>query len=434
MVIDNFDHPTLSVIIATYNWSAALRCALQSVQLQTFADFEVLVVGDCCTDDSEDVVKSFNDRRFKWHNLDRNYGGQWAPNNYGLATAAGEWIAYLGHDDIWHPAHLESALRTAREQKADLVASVMISYGPPQSGIRGLSGVFVDGVYGPSDFMPPSSVLHRKSLIDRIGSWKDPETIILPTDCEFLRAAAEAATQVASTNELTAFKFNAAWRRDSYKLKSTTEQQEMLAKLNAGYEFRHHALLGVLHAMVADKLLLMKIPEIAHHSADFFRSYRKYKGVDEPYALTDLLPIEAPRRFNLTNQFAPLEWHLEEDHLKFGPYRWSGPLARASVDLPVRFDRDAVVTVHIIAAIEPGLLDTIKLFINDYPAEFNIKTTADGTFMLSMPVTPSEYASEHAGLRVTLEVVKTKRPCDIGFNNDTRSLGVAVNWVEVGPG
>src|SRR4051794_2915805 len=155
-------HPAISVIVSTYNWSRALRCALRSVQLQTRADFEVLVIGDCCTDDSEEVVASIQDSRFIWHNLPRNHGSQWAPNNRGLEIARGAWVAYLGQDDIWHPRHLEASLATAARQQADLVASVAIMYGPPGSGVRAVTGVFAEGTYSPRDFMPPSSMSHAR--------------------------------------------------------------------------------------------------------------------------------------------------------------------------------------------------------------------------------------------------------------------------------
>jgi glycosyltransferase involved in cell wall biosynthesis len=79
MVVESSVRPTISVIIAAFNWSATLRCALTSVKLQTFADFEVLVVGDGCTDDSGAVVAAFDAPHFKWHNLGRNSGGQSAP-------------------------------------------------------------------------------------------------------------------------------------------------------------------------------------------------------------------------------------------------------------------------------------------------------------------------------------------------------------------
>ena len=52
------DNPTVSVIIATYNYSSVLRYAMATVLWQTFQDFELIVVGDACTDDSEEVVRS----------------------------------------------------------------------------------------------------------------------------------------------------------------------------------------------------------------------------------------------------------------------------------------------------------------------------------------------------------------------------------------
>jgi glycosyltransferase involved in cell wall biosynthesis len=121
--------PAISVVIPTYNWSAALRCAIRSVLLQTMQDFEILVVGDGCTDDSEAIVAAFNDPRLRWYNLDRNYGSQWAANNFAIEHAAADWIAYLGHDDIWYPTHLAAILRTAELDTAEIVTSTMIFYG-----------------------------------------------------------------------------------------------------------------------------------------------------------------------------------------------------------------------------------------------------------------------------------------------------------------
>ena len=116
----------VSVVLSTYNWSSALHCALRSVQLQTLRDIEVLVIGDGCTDDSERIVESFGDSRFKWHNLPRNHGSQFAPNNRGLELASAAWVAYLGQDDIWHPRHLEACLDTGARTGADFVASICV--------------------------------------------------------------------------------------------------------------------------------------------------------------------------------------------------------------------------------------------------------------------------------------------------------------------
>ena len=75
--------PGVSVIIATYQRPQVLRRAIESVRASTTADWEVVVVGDACTDDTEAVVRRFGDRRIRFSNLERNFGEQSGPNNAG---------------------------------------------------------------------------------------------------------------------------------------------------------------------------------------------------------------------------------------------------------------------------------------------------------------------------------------------------------------
>ena len=81
--------PAVTVIIPTYNSSGTLRLTLETVLLQDFDDFEVWVVGDGCTDDSETVVSSFGDKRFHWVNLPVNSGTPSVPRNEALRRARG---------------------------------------------------------------------------------------------------------------------------------------------------------------------------------------------------------------------------------------------------------------------------------------------------------------------------------------------------------
>jgi len=77
--------PSVSVIISTYNWSSVLPCAIGSVLNQAFQDFEILVVGDGCTDDSGDVVAGIGDRRVRWINLRRTAAINRRPTTRGCA-------------------------------------------------------------------------------------------------------------------------------------------------------------------------------------------------------------------------------------------------------------------------------------------------------------------------------------------------------------
>ena len=98
--------PRVSVVTATYNRSHILRHSIASVIAQRLTDWELIVVGDACTDDTADVVASFDDPRIRYHALAANVGEQSGPNNEGVALARGEMIAFLNHDDLWLPDHL----------------------------------------------------------------------------------------------------------------------------------------------------------------------------------------------------------------------------------------------------------------------------------------------------------------------------------------
>src|SRR3954463_14644768 len=167
------DVPLVSVIVSTYNWSSVLRYALLSVQNQTTQNFEVLVVGDGCTDDSADVVASLGDKRFRWDNLPVNHGHQSAANNRGLALARGEWIAYLGHDDLWMPNHLELLLGKLKESGSDVAFSLAMAIGAPGCGGRMLFGLFENSEYRRGCDLPPSALIHRRSLSEKFGIWPD---------------------------------------------------------------------------------------------------------------------------------------------------------------------------------------------------------------------------------------------------------------------
>ena len=108
------DTPLVSIITATHNRSNVLAYTLESVQRSTVADWEHLVIGDACTDDTALVTAGLGDARVRFHNLAENFGEQSGPNNAGFALSRGSYIAYLNHDDLWFPDHLELQLGTVR--------------------------------------------------------------------------------------------------------------------------------------------------------------------------------------------------------------------------------------------------------------------------------------------------------------------------------
>jgi glycosyl transferase family 2 len=224
--------PLVSIIIATYNYSSVLRCAIQSALKQTFRDFELLVIGDGCTDDSEAVTASFGDARIHWHNLPLNSGYQAAPNNAGLARARGRYVAYLGHDDLWMPDHLDHLVQKIQQTGADVAYSLGLMIGPPGSPVRVLTGATKSGAYEPEALVPPSTVLHRTDMVRDTGLWRDYRELHTPGDLAFLSEAWAAGKRFAPLRELTVLKFNAPWRKDVYRTKPSFEQELYLARLS----------------------------------------------------------------------------------------------------------------------------------------------------------------------------------------------------------
>ena len=424
--------PAVTVIIPTYNWSSALTCAIRSVLLQTLQDFEILVVGDGCTDDSEAVVAAFADSRIRWRNLPRNHGSQWAANNYALEIASGDWIAYLGHDDIWHPRHLAAVTETARRERADIVTSTLITYGPPGSRVRGVAGIFPNGAFGENDFVPPSAVSHAKRLYGDGIVWRDPDTVATPMDAAFLNDLCLARLRFGATNELTVFKFNAAYRRNSYRIRSTEEQESLLRRIEAGIDVRQAELHGVIEAMVSGLFLPPQPFAPSTEKGAVVRRNRALKGVASRYRSDDLIRVEVATRFDMSAQEAPFEWYALETTPEGSTFRWSGPSRRATIDLPVVVDRDLGVSLHILMALHPDTIAATTLSIHERPLTVAVRPDGHGA-TLETVIRPADLADNGRDFGITLDAGALLRPCDTGASDDRRWLGVAVDWVELRP-
>lgn len=212
--------PRVTVIIPTYNWSTVLPYSIGSVLDQTFSDFELLVIGDGCTDDSVDVVNGIGDPRVRWISIPRS-GHQSVPNNEGLRQARGECIAYLGHDDLWLPHHLACAVE-AIGRGADLTHSIVL-------------GIGAEGSFLPpyTDLGPPSAVVHRRAVTDAVGGWRDFRELSIAPEFDLWQRVAAAGHRVQFVPRLTGVKFAAAVRRNVYRERPSHEQASWLARIRA---------------------------------------------------------------------------------------------------------------------------------------------------------------------------------------------------------
>jgi glycosyltransferase involved in cell wall biosynthesis len=211
--------PRVSVIIATYNWSSVLPYSIGSVLRQTMQDFEILVVGDGCTDDSEAVVAAIGDPRIRWFNLPANTGHQSAPNNEGLRQARGEFIAYLGHDDLWFPHHLDAHLAVLEASGAAMTYSLLVTVNSDDPELRPVRPRPEDGAWS-----PPSCTVHRRSVTEALGGWRDYREIVVPPEIDLWRRARAAGLEFTFVPRLTAIKFPASKRRGVYRTRPSHEQ------------------------------------------------------------------------------------------------------------------------------------------------------------------------------------------------------------------
>lgn len=96
----------ISVVTSVYNCEKYIAATIESVIKQTFEDWEFIIINDCSSDRSAEIIRSFSDERIVFIDNKVNRG-QCESLNYGISIAKGEFIARLDHDDICKPNRLE---------------------------------------------------------------------------------------------------------------------------------------------------------------------------------------------------------------------------------------------------------------------------------------------------------------------------------------
>lgn len=96
----------VSIIMPSYNTAEYISDTIESVINQTYQNWELIIVDDCSTDNTDDVVSSFKDSRIKYMKNEYNSGAA-ISRNRALGMANGRWIAFLDSDDLWEEEKLE---------------------------------------------------------------------------------------------------------------------------------------------------------------------------------------------------------------------------------------------------------------------------------------------------------------------------------------
>lgn len=130
---ENSVRPKVSVIIPVYNVESYIEAMLDSVLNQSFKDFEVLLINDGSTDNSQKIIDKFCEKDSRLVSISKENGGVASARNLGIEKASGDFVVFYDPDD-YIPRHaLKHMYKTAAEKKADIVVGVMkeISLGEP---------------------------------------------------------------------------------------------------------------------------------------------------------------------------------------------------------------------------------------------------------------------------------------------------------------
>lgn len=101
----------VSIIMPSYNTGAYIKETINSVMSQTYDNWELIIVDDCSTDNTDEVVQPFlNDQRIRYIKNEKNSGAA-VSRNKALREAKGKWIAFLDSDDLWMPDKLEKQIQ-----------------------------------------------------------------------------------------------------------------------------------------------------------------------------------------------------------------------------------------------------------------------------------------------------------------------------------
>ncbi|WP_284735793.1 glycosyltransferase family 2 protein [Dongia deserti] len=342
---------------------------MRSVLDQSFQDFELIVVGDCCTDDTERVIGAFRSERVTWLNLPQRSGSQAGPNNAGIELARGRYVVYIGHDDVWAPDHLATLHRCFLENPdAAFVIAGCIYHGPPGSGFYIVTGMFepLDDQAPRKHFFPPSSIAHRREITARIGPWRKPEQERAPVDAEFSLRAFSAGLRFHPTGQITVHKFAGGHRYLSYLQMDSSEQVQLLRMMSEP-SFPAFVRDIVQRSRESGRYMVAAHPDYARYApGQITEANRKSKGILRP----PLQALTAAAHLEQMDNPAAIDWQpLKTD--RHQPYRWSGPNPRPKLLLPFTSPRRVDIRFDILGMNEDAL-NCLHVRMNDRPVKFEM--------------------------------------------------------------
>jgi cellulose synthase/poly-beta-1,6-N-acetylglucosamine synthase-like glycosyltransferase len=116
--------PFFSIVIPAYNRAATIADTLNSVALQTFRDFECILVDDGSTDNTQQIASEFDFVQL----ISQNNSGPGAARNAGIKVSTGQFVAFLDSDDLWFPWTLETYHRILTTENCQMLCGESVPH------------------------------------------------------------------------------------------------------------------------------------------------------------------------------------------------------------------------------------------------------------------------------------------------------------------
>ena len=180
----------VSIVIPTYNCAPLLRRAIQSVIDQTHTNWEVIVIDNYSSDNTDEVIAKFNEPRIT-HLKVHNHGVIAHSRNHGLRLAKGKWLAFLDADDWWMPEKLALSVQVL-QSGSDIVYHDLVRAGPKRPLIskkiilsRDVKPPVYQNLVECGNALLNSSVVIRRNILQKVGELSENRNLIGGEDLEY---------------------------------------------------------------------------------------------------------------------------------------------------------------------------------------------------------------------------------------------------------
>lgn len=195
--------PLVSIIIPCYNSASYIEETLRSVISQTYSNIEIIIIDDGSTDNSKDIIDSFDDSRIKYFRQENK--GQCAASNFGVSKSLGDYIKFFDADDVMNTEHVEEQLKRLDGSETAIASCAWGRFydGNPSSAIFKPETVWKDmlpidwlreSLSQKNDMMPAWLWLIPRKVWNKSGGWN--ESLSLNNDFEFSTRLVLNATEI----------------------------------------------------------------------------------------------------------------------------------------------------------------------------------------------------------------------------------------------